>query len=344
MLKRLKQATLQQSRRLGLTALVAQSNWRRRRLLILCYHGISLDDEHEWHPSLFMSPEHFRERLDVLRSGRYTVLPLADAVPMLLEGRLPPKAVAITFDDGNYDFYARAHPILKTFGYPVTLYLTTYYCRDQRPVFDMVCSYILWKGRGRELDGAGIVGEPGMLSLRSDAEREVVFARIYRHVRAAGLSADDKDEVARRLAARLQVDYERILARRIVHLMTPQEVCEVAREGVDVQMHTHRHATPRDRAQFLREIRDNRREIAAMIGNGEAVVHFCYPSGDYDVRFFPWLREEGVETATTCRAALASRRSNPLLLPRVLDSSTLSIVEFEAWLSGLAPFLPRRKA
>jgi len=343
MLKEMKIAVLRQSRRMGLTARVARSAWRRRRLLVLCYHGISLDDEHQWDPDLYMSPERFRERLDLLRAGGYEVLALADAVPLLLEGRLPAKAVSITFDDGMHDFYARAYPILREFRYPATLYLTTYYCHDQRPVFDLVCSYILWKGLRRELDGAEFLGEPGILRLGSRAECSAVFGRIYRRVREAGLSADAKDELARRLAARLEVDYERIRSLRIVHLMTPQEVRAVAAGGVDVQMHTHRHRTPRDRTEFVREIRENRTAIAAMTGSGAGVEHFCYPSGDYDLRFLPWLREEGVKTATTCHAGFAGSLSEPLLLPRVLDCSGLSSVEFEGWLSGVSSFLPRRR-
>jgi hypothetical protein len=47
------------------------------------------------------------------------------------------------------------------------------------------------------------------------------------------------------------------------------------------------------------------------------------------------LRELGVRSATTCDAGLASSRSEPLLLPRVLDGEQVTAVEFEAWLCGI---------
>ena len=47
------------------------------------------------------------------------------------------------------DFHRTVHPILREFGFPVTLYLTTYYCLTNKPVFPPALSYILWKGRER---------------------------------------------------------------------------------------------------------------------------------------------------------------------------------------------------
>ncbi len=323
----------------GLTAWVAQTAWRRSRLVILCYHGISLEDEHRWHPSLFITPEVFRARLDLLADRGYTVLPLAEAVCRLFEGRLPPRAAAITFDDGLYDFYAEAFPALRAHGFPATVYLTSYYSETQRPVFDSVCSYILWKAGPGAFDGEPFVGTPGRLALGTSAERADVQARIRRHAAAAGLSAHEKDDLARRLAEKLGVDYDRIVARRLFHLMTPGELREISRHGMDVQLHTHRHRTPRERGAFDREIADNRRAVTAVLGE-RLLEHFCYPNGDIAPCFLPWLAEGRIRTATTCEPGLASRGDHPLLLPRVLDSALLSPVEFEAWLSGLSSFLP----
>jgi hypothetical protein len=92
----------------------------------------------------------------------------------------------------------------------------------------------------------------------------------------------------------------------------------------------------------MKEIADNRSSIQSMTGSSSAPVHFCYPSGVHKRQFLPWLQDAGIVSATTCAHGLASRRSNPLLLPRLLDSSTLSPIQFEGWLTGLASFLPRR--
>ncbi len=342
MLKSLKRAALGGARAAGVFALVGRSRWRRERLVILCYHGVSLDDEHEWDPAMFVTAEFLRSRLEAIRDSGSTVLPLGEGLRRLHDGTLPPRAVAVTFDDGNHDFYARASPLLKEFRTPATVYLATYYCADQRPVFDPLCAYLLWKGRGTALEVGGLLPGGGRLPTATAAERASSYREIYAYVRRARLSADQKDVMARKIAQRLGVDDARIRERRILHLMSPDEVAALPPELVDVQLHTHRHRTPRDRDLFTREITDNRERIARLAPRPYPAEHFCYPSGDYDARFVEWLGELGVTSATTCEPGAATRDTHPLRLPRIIDSSALSETEFRGWLSGVSEWLPRR--
>jgi peptidoglycan/xylan/chitin deacetylase (PgdA/CDA1 family) len=340
MLKRFKQATLRSLKTSGVSTLVHNSRWRRQRLLILAYHGVSLEDEHLWNGSQFLSAETLETRLELLRKSRCAVLPLGEAVTRLYANDLPDRAVAITFDDGTSDFHRRAFPLIKEFGFPVTLYLTTFYSHYQRPVFDLMCSYLLWKGRSKTLDLKPLIGQNLKTDLRSNDVREAVLCEIHAFARAQKLSAEEKDAFAVSLAAQLDVDYEALLEQRFMHNLTTDEVGELAARGIDIQLHTHRHRTPLDRQLFLREIEDNRKSIQEL--TGKTPTHFCYPSGVYDLRFLPWLREAGVVSGTTCEPGFASRSSDPLLLPRFLDSATLSPIEFESWLTGISAALPRR--
>lgn len=330
-------------RRVGAFELVAGGAWRGARLLIVGYHGISQDDEHEWDPELYMPPEQFAERLRLLRDGGYRVLPLAEALHRLYAKTLPPRSVALTFDDGYANFYTKACPLLAEFGFPATVYLTTYYCEDNRPVFDGVSSYLLWKGRGRRIAGEGLVEAGGTLDLRTAHGRAHAHFRLRESARRRGMTAAEKDALARELASRVDVDYAAIIERRILHLMRPDEVRALRPELVDVQLHTHRHRTPRHAERFGEEIERNRRAIQELTGAAEERAHFCYPSGMYDLAFLPWLRALRIRTATTCVPGIASPRSDPLLLPRLVDTSLLSPLEFEGWAAGIAELLPRRR-
>ena len=341
MLKRLKQATLQSLKSSGVSTLVQNSRWRRQRLLILAYHGVSTNDEHLWNGSMYMSVEMFRGRLETIAKSGCAVLPLNEAVTRLYANDLPDRSVAITFDDGNFDFQQNAFPLLKEFGFPATLYLTTFYSQYNKPIFGIFCEYLLWKGHGETLDLKPITGQDLRIELNSKAAEDAAFREIDSFVQAQKSSAEEKSALAEMLARQLNLDYDALIEKRIMHLLTPEEVTRLAADGADIQLHTHRHRTPLDRELFLREIEDNRQSIQAM--TGIRASHFCYPSGIYDHRFLPWLREAGIVSATTCEMGFASQSSNQLLLPRFLDSAALSPIEFESWLTGVSAALPRRR-
>src|SRR5438132_1545578 len=78
--RQIRNAALAGFRALGGLKWVGASGWRRQRLLILCYHGVSLQDEHEWAPELFVTPAFLRRRFEILRDSGYVVLPLGEAV------------------------------------------------------------------------------------------------------------------------------------------------------------------------------------------------------------------------------------------------------------------------
>lgn len=322
--------------------LVANSRWRRERLLMLCYHGISLEDEHLWRPQLYMPAELLEKRLEVLRAMRCSVLPLGEALTRLRSCDLPPRSVAITFDDGTYDFYKQAYPLLKKHGFPVTVYQTTYYTDHEMPIFNLTCSYMLWKRRERQLDAARDLGLSEPLDLRTELGRHRVVRGLIDLSERENLTGEQKNELVRRLAAMLGIDYSTLAAKRILQLMNAREVAEVGKNGVDVQLHSHRHRTPEDEAAFRREITDNRQRILAL--TGREASHFCYPSGVYRKEFVSWLEKENVVSATTCDAGLADRHCNPYLLPRFVDTSGRSELEFEGWLSGVGSLVALRKA
>jgi peptidoglycan/xylan/chitin deacetylase (PgdA/CDA1 family) len=338
MLKFLKNHALRIARGLGLFAVVAQSRWRRHRLLILCYHGLSLKDEHEW-SGLYIPPAFFRKRMETLAHYGCRVLPLDGALRMLREGSLPSKAVTITFDDGFHDFHQFGFPVLRELGYPATVYQTTYYSDYPFPVFNLALSYVLWRGRDRMLDSLPY-GVPGVYDLSLGPDRARAVSAICEFSRRQQYTPAQKDALAARIAGELGVDYAEILRLRMLQLMTPGEVSEIAAAGIDVELQTHRHRTPLDRALFIREIRDNRQWLAARIGTEPN--YFCYPNGDHRAEFLPWLRGENVISATTSEYGLVDRACDPLLLPRLLDSMAVTDVDFEAWLAGVASFLPHR--
>jgi hypothetical protein len=342
-LRRLKVMTLRGVEQLGVFSAVRRSRWRQQRLLILCYHGVSLVDEHQWSDA-YIPETHLRRRFEILRDGRYSVLPLGEALERLSRDDLPPGSVAITFDDGLYDFYSKAQKLVCEFGFPVTVYVPTYYSIFSRPVFDLASSYFLWKGRGRRIGFGALLPQPTRASIPLDsALREALHLKIRSHVNAAGYSAAEKDLMLGELSAQVGLDWESFVKSRMLQLMSPDEIAALDRRYVDVQLHTHRHRTPRNSSLFMRELDDNIAALDSMGFSRGGLHHFCYPSGDADPLFYPWLEARGIRSATTCEPQMVSRATHWLNLPRVVDTVGLTETEFEAWVSGVASFVPRRK-
>jgi peptidoglycan/xylan/chitin deacetylase (PgdA/CDA1 family) len=341
MRKQLRAAALTALKVGGVFRLVQNSSWRRQRLLILCYHGIALEDENQWRPFLYISQQQLERRLKILEEGKYSVLPLGEALERLRRNDLPPRSVALTFDDGTYDFYRRAYPLLKRFGFPVTVYLTTYYSELQLPVFSLICSYMLWKARELKTVEIGDFGVECPVALESAESRDAAVTQIVQWADLQNFNGKQKDELAAGLAARLRIDYPQLRAKRILQLMNSAEVKQLADEGVDFQLHTHRHRMPLKEDLFRREIRDNREHIASVIGGDQK--HFCYPSGAYRPEFIDWLAKEKIISATTCDTGFATADSDPLLLPRFVDTGGRTDLEFESWVNGIGHFLSRRR-
>jgi peptidoglycan/xylan/chitin deacetylase (PgdA/CDA1 family) len=68
----------------------------------------------------------FEEQMAFLERHGYRVIRLDDLFEFLKRKRpLPRKSVVITFDDGWRSMYDIAYPILKRYGYPATLFIST---------------------------------------------------------------------------------------------------------------------------------------------------------------------------------------------------------------------------
>ena len=321
--------------------LFALAGWiTRRHLRILCYHGAELIDESAFKPGLFIGKETFRRRMKLVQESRYRVRPLGEAVEALVSGNLEAHTVVITIDDGWFGTYELMAPVLKEFGFPATLYVSTYYMEKQTQVFNVAVDYAIWKAGARTLALQDVDESlSGSFDLDQGGDRRRAANAIVSFAEQ-GRTADDRQAILIRLCDVLDVDSRPIVDKRLMAFMTRDEAKQLAESNIDIQLHTHRHCFPDDSFESTeREIEDNRRSIAGI--ETSELEHFCYPSGEYTQKQIPWLESLGVTSATTTEIGINSRHQSRFELRRILDSEDLSDVEIEAELSGFAYLLRR---
>ena len=115
--------------------------------VILVYHHVSTSTP----PSTSISPEDFRNHLDYLQQNGFSVIPPDQMLETLQTGKqLPDKAVAITFDDGYISIYDTAFPMLQSYEFPFTLFLST------GPIDRRQQNFMNWE-QAKEMSEAGVI-------------------------------------------------------------------------------------------------------------------------------------------------------------------------------------------
>lgn len=282
---------------------------------------------------LYMSACKFRRRMELLNELGYPVITLTDALEKRHSGELPKGATVITIDDGWQSTYRHMLPILETLNYPATVYLTTYYCFNQVPVIDVALQYCI-----HQIDPTRhpFIHVPeyglGPAPIGTPSEKNQMLAAAARIV--ARLENDSARQFfLRSLCDKTGLDYDRMAADRLFHLMTPLEVKKAAASGITVELHTHHHRITHNGEDCLDyELAINSERIEALTGRTPA--HFCYPSGRFSPEVWPTLSRANIASATTTDIGFVNSQSAKYALPRILDGQNISELEFEAEMSG----------
>lgn len=78
------------------------------------------------YPSTNIATENFKVHLQVLQDEQFTVLTLGEVVARMRAGEsLPQRCAVISVDDGYLSFLTDGWPLLKQYGYPATLFVST---------------------------------------------------------------------------------------------------------------------------------------------------------------------------------------------------------------------------
>ncbi len=240
----------------------------------------------------------------------YRVLPLDEAVARLREGRLPARALAISFDDGYADNATNAAPILKRHGMTATFFVATSFLDGGRMWNDTIIESIRRaKGDHLDLQPLGL----GLLPIRSLDERRAAVMAALRAIKY--LPGATRLDAVQRLSALCRPG-----ALPDDLMMRSEQVLGLLRDGMQVGAHTLTHPilSKTEDAEARREIRDSKQVLEGILGR--PVTLFAYPNGkphvDYEARHAAMVREAGFDAAFSTAAGSAGAGADLYQLPR----------------------------
>lgn len=289
-----------------------------RRLTVMIFHRVHARTD----PLFPGEPDAaaFEARMRwVARSFR--VLPLAQAIERLREGKLPARSLCITFDDGYRDNHDIALPILQRLGLPATFFIATGFLDGGRMWNDSVIETVRLAPRQLDADELGLPELP----VATVAEKRAAIGALIG--KAKYLPLDERvavvDAIARRSGIALPQDL----------MMSTEQVRAMHRAGMGIGAHTVRHPIlariELERAR--QEISEGRATLEGIIG--ERVGLFAYPNGrpggDYRAEHVALVRELGFDAALSTAHGAAAQQDDLFQIPRFTPW------RWEPWRAGL---------
>lgn len=294
---------------------------------ILMYHRVAAPDYDPWR--LSVSPANFADQMRVLKATR-NVLALDALIAGLRDGSLPPRATAITFDDGYQDNLIEAVPILERFEMAATIFPVMSAIDSGQPFWwDELAELILGNPEPRRLDiatGADRLQvhwgqrEPDEGAWHADQPprtlRQAAYLKAWQSLQALG---DVERGVAlERIRDQLMTGGADLEPLSGAIPMTRRMLAECLARGVELGGHgcSHVPLPALDDPAAMAEIAGGRAELAEFAGRQAA--GFAYPHGEHDGRIRALVRDAGYKFALATREDLVEPRNNDLYaLPRI---------------------------
>lgn len=239
----------------------------------------------------------------------FNILPLDEAVMRLQTNSLPPRAAAITFDDGYEDNFSLALPLLKKYGISATFFIATGFLNGGRMWNDSVIEAVKRTSESSlDLSSIGL----GIVSVSNVQEKKAAIAQIIGALKYDGLTQRQlkSDEIGKLAKVELPSNL----------MMTSAQVQQMHANGMQIGAHTVNHPilAKTDLITAEREIAESKLCLEQLVK--EPVKLFAYPNGrpgqDYLPEHALLTRKLGFMASVATSWGVSKRDSNLFNLPR----------------------------
>ncbi len=284
------------------------------RAIILAYHRVCPPSPVDPF-GLQVSPEHFREHLQVLRD-RYSVLTLGDFVSCLDKNQLPRRSVAVTFDDGYVDNLTFARPLLREFDTPATVFVTSGFIGKAAFWWDRLLQIVMTApDLPSEIELP--ISRRSWIPPSTDerARRLGCYHSLWDDIRCSRLETKERliDELQRSIPGRSENQDARPLTQSELEQLVSGGPFSLGAHSV-----THPVLAGLRLDDQVREMSESRRCLEQM--TGKEVVDFSYPHGtasDIGSSSVAAARAAGFRSACTAIRGVVEPGCDPLQLTRI---------------------------
>jgi peptidoglycan/xylan/chitin deacetylase (PgdA/CDA1 family) len=293
---------------------------------ILLYHrvGTLTTDVH----ALSQEATSFRAQMAYLHE-RYRPMPLEELLSFAQCGRIPPRAVAVTFDDGYIDNYSIASSILMEFHVPATFFVTTERLGDHYEYWWDVLERILLSPTSALPARLQVELPQGPRTFGAETfeQRLIAHTEIYRAIVAS--PAPVRDEI---LAALVRLAGRTTVVESTSRRMNAIEIAELAqRDGHTIGAHSSRHLMlPDQPPEVQREEIEHSRQALEMLLD-RPVRSFSYPFGRFNDVTIDAVRAAGFEMAVSGADTTVPPDVDLLQVPRLVVTPQRAAM-FDQWL------------
>jgi len=286
--------------------------WFKPGGAILTYHRIAPADSGPY--GITTTPEHFAAHMEHLRRT-CRPMSLTELAACTSSGTVPPRAVAVTFDDGYVDNLLHAKPVLDAWDIPATVFVATGYIGGEREFWwdelEQLLLGVRELPRRLELEVSGhLYG----FAVADPAHREALLWELNTLLR--GLPAEARNAALTAIRSWSQaVDRTREDRRP----MTAEELLRLSSDGrVTLGAHSvsHPDLSCLPVAVQRAEIRESRRSLEAL--TGQLVAAHAHPFGFCNAETVAIVKEEGFELACAAAESSIEAGDDVFSLPRYI--------------------------
>lgn len=290
---------------LSLLAFINRIKHKEHPLAVLYFHRVVNE------PSLFCPDDITSANFEVLltKLNKYfKIFSLSQALALIEQGKLPPKALVLSFDDGYADNFDNALPVFEKLGIKASFFIATKGTEQG----------YLWNDELAESLKNTMATQFGLFdqSFVLNTEQEKANAYLYLVNKIKFLANQERDEV-------LNAIYKKIGRFEPARcMMTAQQLNKIAKLGHDVGAHTHSHSilAMQNPEVAKQEVIGSVEYLTDILG--EAPSLFAYPNGwfgrDFKVEHQHVLNELGIQYGVATNDGGITSKTSLTALPRFM--------------------------